>query len=85
MQKINTSFSNVQGMFAFPVSQSRLHPTAMAISLITVTWAHPSWNGYGQNLAGGGTPNPTASGPALVEGNKVCSPNPGRWVFGGNP
>jgi hypothetical protein len=68
-KKINTNFSNVQGMFAFQllgrVASSGQHNFA--------DWAyrqeHPDWLGNHQNLAGGGTPNPDENAPALVEGN----------------
>ncbi len=69
-QKINNNFSSVQGMFAFQL----LGRVASSGQNNFPDWdymqAHPGWNGYHQNLAGGGTPNPDASGAALVEGNK---------------
>lgn len=69
-QRINNNFSNLQGMFAFQL----LGRVASSGQNNFPDWdymqAHPGWNGYHQNLAGGGTPNPDASGAALVDGNK---------------
>ncbi|HEY3369323.1 MAG TPA: glycoside hydrolase family 44 protein, partial [Prolixibacteraceae bacterium] len=68
-QKINTSFPNMQGMFAFQLLGRAASSGQHNFPDWTYMQAHPGWNGYGQNLAGGGTPNPTAGGKALVDGN----------------
>ena len=68
-QKINNNFSNIQGMFAFQL----LGRVASSGQNNFPDWdymqAHPGWNGYHQNLAGNGTPNPDPAQPALVAGN----------------
>ncbi|MCF0069655.1 glycoside hydrolase family 44 protein [Dyadobacter sp. CY261] len=69
-QKINNNFSNMQGMFAFQLLGRVASSGSNNFPDYEYMQSHPGWNGYSQNLAGGGTPNPNASGPALVEGNK---------------
>jgi hypothetical protein len=68
-QKINNNFSNVQGMFAFQLLGRAASSSQYNFPDYTYMQSHPGWNGYSQNLAGGGTPNPNAGGPALVAGN----------------
>src|SRR5688500_10505074 len=62
-QKINNNFSDIQSMFAFQL----LGRVASSGQHNFPDWeymqAHPGWNGYHQNLAGGGTPNPDPAGP----------------------
>ncbi|MEO7991282.1 MAG: glycoside hydrolase family 44 protein [Chryseolinea sp.] len=68
-QKVNTNFSNIQGMFAFQL----LGRVASNGNNNFNDWAYNQsqyWSGVGQNLAGGGTPDPNGGGRALVEGNK---------------
>lgn len=67
-QKINTSFPNMQGMFAFQL----LGRVASNANNNFNDWAFnmaQSWSGTGQNLAGGGVVNPSGGGQALVDGN----------------
>ncbi|MDP4210558.1 MAG: glycoside hydrolase family 44 protein [Bacteroidota bacterium] len=67
-QKINTVFPNIQGMFAFQL----LGRAASNQNNNFNDWAYNHsqyWSGVGQNLAGGGTPNPSGGSKALVDGN----------------
>jgi hypothetical protein len=68
-QKINSNFSNLQGMFAFQLLGRVASSGANNFPDWQYMQDHPGWNGYHQNLAGGGTPNPDPSGRALVDGN----------------
>lgn len=68
-KKINDNFPNMQGMFAFQLLGRAASSGQYNFPDWNYMQAHPGWNGYGQNLAGGGTPNPDAGGKALVEGN----------------
>jgi hypothetical protein len=67
-QKVNSNFSNIQGMFAFQL----LGRTASNKNNNFNDWAYNQsqyWSGVAQNLAGGGTPDPNGGGKALVDGN----------------
>ena len=67
-QKINTNFPNIQGMFAFQL----LGRTASNTNNNFNDWAYNQsqyWSGVGQNLAGGGTPDPNGGSHALVDGD----------------
>lgn len=75
-QKINTSFPGMQGMFAFQLLGRAASSGQHNFPDWTYMQAHPGWNGYHQNLAGGGTPNPDAGGKALVEGNSELFSKP---------
>jgi hypothetical protein len=68
-QKVITNFPNIQGMFAFQL----LGQVASNTNNNFNDWSYNQsqyWSGVGQNLAGGGTPDPNGGGAALVEGNK---------------
>ncbi|MCF0069654.1 T9SS type A sorting domain-containing protein [Dyadobacter sp. CY261] len=69
-QKVNSNFSNVQGMFAFQLLGRAASSGQNNFPDWNYMQANPGWFGNHQNLAGGGTPNPDSNGPALVEGNK---------------
>jgi len=67
-QKINTDFSNLQGMFAFQL----LGRVASNSNNNFNDWAFNQaqyWSGVSQNLAGGGVPNTSGGSKALVDGN----------------
>jgi len=67
-QKINDNFPNIQGMFAFQL----LGRAASNKGNNFNDWAYNQsnyWSGVGQNLAGGGTPDPNGGSKALVDGN----------------
>jgi hypothetical protein len=67
-QKVNNNFSNMQGMFAFQL----LGRVASNKNNNFDDWAYNQaayWEGVGQNLAGGGTPNPDGGTKAKIEGN----------------
>jgi hypothetical protein len=68
-QKINSNFSNIQGMFAFQL----LGRVASNKNNNFDDWSFNQsqyWEGHGQNLAGGGVPNTQdPGGKALVEGD----------------
>ncbi|HET6557225.1 MAG TPA: glycoside hydrolase family 44 protein [Prolixibacteraceae bacterium] len=68
-QKINTSFPNMQGMFAFQLLGRSASTGQHNFPDWNYMQAHPGWKGYHQNLAGGGTPDPNSDNKALVEGN----------------
>ena len=68
-QKINTSFPNMQGMFAFQLLGRAASSGQHNFPDWNYMQAHPGWKGYHQNLAGGGTPDPNSDNKALVEGN----------------
>ena len=68
-QKINTSFPGMQGMFAFQLLGRVASTGQYNFPDWSYMQAHPGWDGFHQNLAGGGTPNPDAKEKALVEGN----------------
>jgi len=68
-KKINDNFPNMQGMFAFQLLGRTASSDQHNFPDYTYMQAHPGWNGWHQNLAGGGTPNPIADGAALVAGN----------------
>ena len=67
-QNINNNFPNMQGMFAFQL----LGRVASNTNNNFNDWAYNQsqyWSGVGQNLAGGGTPDPNGGSKALVDGN----------------
>ncbi|MDP4275391.1 MAG: glycoside hydrolase family 44 protein, partial [Bacteroidota bacterium] len=67
-QKINNNFPNMQGFFAFQL----LGRAASSDQHNFNDWAYNQshyWSGVGQNLAGGGTPNPAGGSKALVDGD----------------
>ena len=75
-QKINTNFPNMQGMFAFQLLGRAASSGQFNFPDWSYMQAHPGWNGYNQNLAGNGTPNPDAGGKALVEGDNSLFSKP---------
>lgn len=67
-QNLNNNFPDMQGMFAFQL----LGRVASNTNNNFDDWGYNQaqyWSGVGQNLAGGGTPNPSGGGTALVDGN----------------
>lgn len=63
-----TKFPNIQGMFAFQL----LGSVASSNKHNFDDWGYNRaqyWSGVGQNLAGGGTPDPNGGGKALVDGD----------------
>ena len=67
-QKTNNNFSNMQGMFAFQL----LGRVASNKNNNFDDWAYNQaayWEGVGQNLAGGGTPNPDGGTKAKIDNN----------------
>src|SRR5665647_2904537 len=68
-QKINDNFPNMQGMFAFQLLGRAASSDQHNFPDYTYMQAHPGWSGNGQNLAGGGTPDPNGGSKALVDGN----------------
>jgi len=68
-KKINNNFSNIQSMFAFQLLGRAASNSDYNFPDWSYMQAHPGWLGNSQNLAGGGTPNPDASGKALVDGD----------------
>lgn len=69
-QKINTNFPDMQAMFAFQLLGRAASDGTHNFPDWTYMQAHPGWNGWGQNLAGGGIPDTTkGSSKALVDGD----------------
>jgi len=68
-KNINNNFSNVQGMFAFQLLGRAASTGDNNFPDWTYMQAHPGWNGFNQNLAGGGTPDPNGGSKALVDGD----------------
>ena len=68
-KKINDNFTNMQGMFAFQLLGRAASTGKNNFGDWAYMQAHPGFNGFGQNLAGGGTPNPNGGSKALVDGN----------------
>lgn len=67
-QNISSNYPGMQGMFAFQL----LGRVASSSNYNFDDWAYNQsqyWSGHGQNLAGGGTPNPDGGSHALVDGN----------------
>lgn len=67
-QKINANFPEMQGMFAFQL----LGRVAASSNYNFDDWGYNQaqyWSGVGQNLSGGGTPNPSGGSKALVDGD----------------
>jgi len=67
-QNIATNFPDIQGMFAFQLMGRVASNTNNNFN----DWAYNQsqyWSGVGQNLAGGGTPDPNGGSKALVEGD----------------
>lgn len=68
-QTLKDNFPGVQGMFAFQLLGRAASTGDNNFPDWTYMQAHPGWNGFGQNLAGGGTPDPAGGSKALVDGN----------------
>ena len=68
-QRINTSFPNMQGMFAFQLLGRAASSGQHNFPDWNYMQAHPGWFGNNQNLNGDGTPNPISGGAALVTGD----------------
>ncbi len=68
-QTLKDNFPGVQGMFAFQLLGRAASTGSNNFPDWTYMQAHPGWNGFGQNLAGGGTPDPAGGNKALVDGN----------------
>lgn len=68
-KKINDNFPNMQGMFAFQLLGRVASTNQNNFADWTYMQAHPGWSGTGQNLAGGGTPDPAGGSKALVDGD----------------
>jgi len=69
---INSSFANMQGMFAFQLLGRVASSDQHNFGDYVYKQAHPGWDGHGQNLAGGGIPNPDGtSSKALVDGDST--------------
>ena len=68
-KKINDNFPNMQGMFAFQLLGRAASTGQNNFGDWVYMQAHPGFNGYGQNLAGGGEPNPNGGSKALVDGD----------------
>lgn len=67
-QNVSSNFPGMQGMFAFQL----LGRVASNTNNNFNDWGYNQaqyWSGVHQNLAGGGTPNPSGGGTALVDGN----------------
>jgi hypothetical protein len=67
-KKINDNFPNMQGLFAFQL----LGRAASNNQHNFNDWGYNQsqyWSGVGQNLAGGGTPDPSGGSKALVDGD----------------
>lgn len=67
-KKMDANYPNIQGMFAFQL----LGRVASSNQHNFDDWGYNQaqyWTGVGQNLAGGGTPDPKGGGKALVEGD----------------
>jgi hypothetical protein len=91
-QNIAANYPDMQGMFAFQL----IGRVASSTNNNFNDWAYNQsqyWSGVGQNLAGGGTPDPNGGSKALVEGNTNLFTEPwpadssvgilGHW-FGAN-
>jgi hypothetical protein len=68
-QNISTNHPNIQGMFAFQLMGRVASNNQNNFDDWSYMQSHPDFNGFGQNLAGGGTPDPNGGNKALVEGN----------------
>jgi len=69
-QKINNTFSDIQGMFAFQLLGRAATSSSYNFKDWEYKWTHKTWDGHGQNLAGNGTLNPDgSSSKALVDGD----------------
>ena len=67
-QNIATNYPDMQGMFAFQLLGRAASNTNNNFN----DWGYNQaqyWSGVGQNLAGGGTPDPNGGSKALVDGN----------------
>ncbi|MDD4972449.1 MAG: glycoside hydrolase family 44 protein [Paludibacter sp.] len=69
--KINNDFSDLQGMFAFQLLGRAASSSKYNFADYAYKQAHPGWYGFGQNLAGNGTPNPDGGSKALVDGDST--------------
>ncbi|HEY5509316.1 MAG TPA: hypothetical protein VIK29_11630, partial [Paludibacter sp.] len=65
-QTVKDNFPGMQGMFAFQLLGRVATTDQNNFGDWAYMQAHPSWNGFGQNLAGGGTPDPAGGNKALV-------------------
>jgi len=68
-QNMNNNYSNMQGMFAFQLLGRVASSNQHNFDDWGYMQAHPGFNGFGQNLAGGGSPDPAGGNQALVDGN----------------
>jgi len=69
-QKVNTYFPDMQAMFAFQLLGRVASSDQHNFGDYAYRQAHSGWDGHGQNLAGGGTPNPDgSSSKALIDGD----------------
>jgi len=68
-KKINDNFPNMQGMFAFQLLGRAASSGQHNFPDWSYMQAHQGFNGFGQNLAGGGTPDPNGGSKALVDGD----------------
>ncbi|MDP4270206.1 MAG: glycoside hydrolase family 44 protein [Bacteroidota bacterium] len=68
-QNINSNYSSLQGMFAFQLLGRVASNTNNNFNDWAYMQAHPGFNGFNQNLAGGGTPDPAGGSKALVDGD----------------
>lgn len=66
---LHDNFPNMQGMFAFQLLGRAAANGNNNFNDWEYMQAHPGWHGTGQNLAGGGTPDPNGGSKALVDGN----------------
>ncbi len=74
-QNVAANFPDMQGMFAFQL----LGRVASNTNNNFNDWAYNQsqyWSGVGQNLAGGGTPDPNGGSKALVEGDMTLFTQP---------
>src|SRR5665647_507117 len=68
-QTVKDNFPGMQGMFAFQLLGRVATTDQYNFGDWAYMQAHPGWSGFGQNLAGGGTPDPAGGSKALVDGN----------------
>lgn len=68
-QKINDNFPDMQGMFAFQLLGRAASSGQYNFPDWNYMQSHPGFNGFGQNLDGGGTPDPNGGSKALFDGD----------------
>jgi hypothetical protein len=68
-KKVKDNFPGMQAMFAFQLMGRVAANNQNNFDDWNYLQAHPSFTGFAQNLAGGGTPDPNGGGKALVDGN----------------